>query len=751
MAFNQDIKKQLKEQESTLQGSGAPTGVTPEFVGQHYINTDDNHVWVAKSLTTGDFVEVGAGGSSAIEIQKDDVTVNANTDTLNFTGPAITEITDEGGGKTTVKVIGAAINGIVGGDKYVPRGDPQNWDWTSLTTDGNWHELDLSDILPPEAAGKLIHFSAQLLVNNSGAGMYLRKKGKTGSLDGRAVCTSANIVTNFSDIWVQCDENRKVEYWFTGGVTWSRTYLVIRGWYKDELVDSEIIGENYINRGDPSAVDFSISDIITDGAWHDLDLSGILPPEAAGQLIHLLVKIRHQYAGISAFFRENGNTNVVNVAGITSQEANGVNYQDIWIKCDENRIIEYLTSSTGTWYDFNITVRGWMRPVVGGSRNAIAGGVKFVDRGDPSAYDWTLTDFVRDGNWHDLDASSILPSSAANQRVLIRASIASSSINDYLQIRQKGNSNVYNAAYLRGTSGAGDYLVPCDINRKFEYRVNEAGSISSLAVVIRGWEEEATIDTMVRGDTYIDRGDPSSWDFTLSDFTADDNVHDLDLSDILPPEAAGQLVHLKAEVRKTISGGATFKIQEPNRSNIFNSLWVKSNLVNANEVAEGWVRCDENRRVQYVLSSGASWSYVNLLVRGWMKTSDGGAVAGVKYIDRGEVSGWDFDVSAFTRDNNWHELDLSSILPLEAAGQLVHLRVQCTDNTQGTSVFLAHPDSDNGWNIAAIYNNVTSKAHSHDIHIRCNKNRKIVYKISSDFDYVNLIVRRWFQPIDKGQ
>ena len=36
-------------------------------------------------------------------------------------------------------------------------------------------------------------------------------------------------------------------------------------------------GAELVNRGDPDAYDFTLGDFIRDSAWHDLDLSAIIP------------------------------------------------------------------------------------------------------------------------------------------------------------------------------------------------------------------------------------------------------------------------------------------------------------------------------------------------------------------------------------------------------------------------------------------------------------------------------------------
>ena len=484
MAFNQDIIAQLKEQETTLTGTVDPTSVTPEFIGQIYINTTADTVWVAKSLVIGDFIEAGSGSSGTIDIQKDDASVNANTSALNFEGSGVDSVVDDGGGKTTINISGGA--GIVGGDEY-------------------------------------------------------------------------------------------------------------------------------IDRGDPAVADFSIGDLTLNNAFHELDLSSIVPSDAAGKRVHLRVTMSNSTIGKNVIFRELGNTNTENAEHLAVEIANIYITRDWWVPMDAARKIEYVAESGG-WTVFNVTVRGW--------------------------------------------------------------------------------------------------------------------------------EREATIDTLVRGDEYVDRGDPVTYDFTTGDLTQDGAWHDLDLSSLLPIESTGQLVLLKMTFSAS-SGAIYMEVREKGKTNSGNSAYIRQN-----NSGDFWVKCDDNRKMEYAIYGGAA-SFVGIGVRGWMKTSDGGAVAGTKYQTRGNLSGW--DISSFTKDGNWHNLDLSSIVPESAANQLLHIRMQGNDNSVGTAWSLSHPDELSGINNARLYTIAANTAQSMDAWVRCNNLRQIAYNVPSGYDNLVIAIRGWMQPIDKGQ
>jgi len=113
----------------------------------------------------------------------------------------------------------------------------------------------------------------------------------------------------------------------------------------------------YTDRGDPDAVDFEVGDLIANGAWHDLDLSSIIAEGAT--LVHLRVKIYDDAAERAISFRKKGNSNEINIGVAKENYAERSNYEDVWVACDSNRVIEYKATNT-TITILDITVAGWI-------------------------------------------------------------------------------------------------------------------------------------------------------------------------------------------------------------------------------------------------------------------------------------------------------------------------------------------------------------------------------------------------------
>lgn len=114
---------------------------------------------------------------------------------------------------------------------------------------------------------------------------------------------------------------------------------------------------SYSDRGDPSSWDFSKTDFSTDGAYHTLDLSSIVPEGAS--LVHLLVHGLIAYNNSIIIFRKKGNINDVNREILYVRHGNCTYLHSLWVACDAGRKIEYWMSDR-TWVSLDVVVRGWI-------------------------------------------------------------------------------------------------------------------------------------------------------------------------------------------------------------------------------------------------------------------------------------------------------------------------------------------------------------------------------------------------------
>lgn len=120
----------------------------------------------------------------------------------------------------------------------------------------------------------------------------------------------------------------------------------------------EAIDMKYVDRGDPAAPDFLVGAFTTDGLWHDIDLSAIVPPEAANHLVHIGVDAFTAVAGSSMRLAKTGNVNDWNSAGDAYTGVSPSYALDCWVMLDANRKIRYMFSNVA-WAFINLTIRGW--------------------------------------------------------------------------------------------------------------------------------------------------------------------------------------------------------------------------------------------------------------------------------------------------------------------------------------------------------------------------------------------------------
>lgn len=109
--------------------------------------------------------------------------------------------------------------------------------------------------------------------------------------------------------------------------------------------------------GDPGAATFVTADFTCDNAWHDLNLSAIVP--AGTKAVFMRVLITDLSIGNFLRFRKNGNSNAITSPAARTQVAN-VTFEapSILVFCDTNRVIEYLGNSA--FDDIVVVITGWI-------------------------------------------------------------------------------------------------------------------------------------------------------------------------------------------------------------------------------------------------------------------------------------------------------------------------------------------------------------------------------------------------------
>lgn len=129
-------------------------------------------------------------------------------------------------------------------------------------------------------------------------------------------------------------------------------------WLIDLVIEKIGVPPCFYDRGDPAAWDFTWINLNTDGAWHDLDLSAIVPNAAKA----VLLRIRVQCGVVAKLlqFRKSGNVNSLNTNGFRVQVANVVFEGDLVCACT-NGHIEYRTNIIAPTKLADILVKGWWK------------------------------------------------------------------------------------------------------------------------------------------------------------------------------------------------------------------------------------------------------------------------------------------------------------------------------------------------------------------------------------------------------
>jgi len=113
---------------------------------------------------------------------------------------------------------------------YVDRGDPAAIDFNlgDLITDSDWHDLDLSAIVP--AGAKAVILRVDIMNSSAMSELQLRKNGNSNTQNTSKISTQANNIVFCSDMTVALDANRVIEYEaFPFG--WSAITMNVKGWW----------------------------------------------------------------------------------------------------------------------------------------------------------------------------------------------------------------------------------------------------------------------------------------------------------------------------------------------------------------------------------------------------------------------------------------------------------------------------------------------------------------------------------------
>ncbi len=114
-------------------------------------------------------------------------------------------------------------------------------------------------------------------------------------------------------------------------------------------------------------------------------------------------------------------------------------------------------------------------------------------------------------------------------------------------------------------------------------------------------------------DMFVDRGDPATWDFTITDFTTDGTWRTLDISAIIPAIAKAVLMELDIE---TVNREKHIRLRKYGNSNAINHQDIETFNGGIHQSGSMIVAVDNNRIIEYNIDS-ATWTELDVTIRGW--------------------------------------------------------------------------------------------------------------------------------------
>ena len=114
---------------------------------------------------------------------------------------------------------------------FIRRTGVLGWDFLTgdFTTDGNWHDLDLSAFVPADSTGVLL----RVQINDNLISQRIRIRNKTDPSAANASECLTQVANTFIcyDIICPLDSTRIIEY-NASNVVWGTIQVIARGWWK---------------------------------------------------------------------------------------------------------------------------------------------------------------------------------------------------------------------------------------------------------------------------------------------------------------------------------------------------------------------------------------------------------------------------------------------------------------------------------------------------------------------------------------
>jgi len=122
-------------------------------------------------------------------------------------------------------------------------------------------------------------------------------------------------------------------------------------------------------------------------------------------------------------------------------------------------------------------------------------------------------------------------------------------------------------------------------------------------------------------------------------------------------------------------------------------------------------------------------------------TISGASVIRIELNDRGDPAAFDVTQATMTMNNTWQNLDLSAVVPADAAWIL--LRVQISDPTVSDNLYFRKDGNANAIGTPGLVQQVANVINEAEILVPCSAARIIEYKANAVFTVINIVVLGW--------
>lgn len=113
------------------------------------------------------------------------------------------------------------------------------------------------------------------------------------------------------------------------------------------------------------------------------------------------------------------------------------------------------------------------------------------------------------------------------------------------------------------------------------------------------------------------------------------------------------------------------------------------------------------------------------------------------YVDRGNVVAYDFGVNDLIADLQWHDLDISHIVP--EGERLVSVTIAIQPTTAGLSLRLRHPNHTGNKNAIRVYASDAGRCAWESGMVLCSTVGKLKYCLNiGSYTSIHITIRGWF-------